>query len=177
MATDLLFDISGIDRDRILFGPEEIRTHNPHRGDMELLDGIIHFDGQALEAMGFHDLAREAFWTAGHIPGYPIFPGALMIEAAAQLSSFCYRERFGPTPGRFFGFGGIDKVKFRGIVRPGERLYLLCTDILLNRRLSRFRVQGLVHDNIVFEGEIIGVAMPLGNNRPADQAEATETSA
>lgn len=161
MPTEPLIDLSRLDLERVLLGPEEIRANNPHRGDMELLDGIIHFEPELLEAVGFHDLSEDAFWTAGHIPGFPIFPGALMIEAAAQLASFCYRRRFGPTPDRFFGFGGIDRIKFRGMARPGDRLYLLCTDVVLNRRHSRFNVQGVGAGRVIFDGEIVGVAMPV----------------
>ncbi len=166
MAESPLFDLSKIDLDKVIYGPEVIRAHNPHRGAMELLDGILHYDGDALEALGFHDAQADAFWTKGHIPNFPIFPGALMIETAAQLSSFCYRKRFGFAGGKFFGFGGIDRIKFRGMVHPGERLYVLCTDIVLNRRYSRFNVQGICNEKIIFDGEIVGVAMPVKTALP-----------
>ena len=156
-----LFDLSSIDLDRVLFDKQAVREHNPHRFEMEFLDGVVYLDPETLDAVGFHDLAADAFWVRGHIPGNPIFPGALMVEAAAQLSSFVYREAFGTEDGRFFGFGGIDKVKFRGVVGPGKRLYMLCRRIVLNRRHSRFAVQAVVDGAIVFEGEIVGVSMPV----------------
>ena len=174
MPVEPLFDISKIDVNELVFGPEVIRDHNPHRGAMELLNGIVHYDGDGLEAMGFHDAPEHAFWFDGHIPGYPIFPGALMIETAAQLSSFCYRKRFGFEGGKFFGFGGIDKIKFRGMVFPGQRLYVLCTDLVLNRRHSRFRVQGICNDRIVFSGEIVGVAMPVKTDLPKGESTAQQ---
>lgn len=161
MPTKPLIDLSELDLDKIVYTKQDIGTRNPHRFEMALLDGIVHFDPETLDAVGYHDLKGDAFWVRGHIPGQPIFPGALMIEAAAQLSSFCYRERFGRDDSRFFGFGGIDKVKFRGMVGPERRLYVICRDIVLNRRHSRFAVQGVCDGRIVFDGEIIGVSMPV----------------
>lgn len=160
MPTELLFDLSRIDIHRDVFNQEEIRRCNPHRHEMELLNGIVHYEPAELVAVGYHQVPASPFWARGHIPGNPIFPGALMIETAAQLSSFCYRKRFGPKE-RFFGFGGIDKVRFRGMVRPGDRLYVICRDIVLNRRHSRFKVQGICNERIVFDGQITGVAIPL----------------
>ncbi len=178
MAAKLLFDLSKINLQTVIFGPDVIRAHNPHRGHMELLHGVVHYDADALEACGFHDTAEDAFWVEGHIPGSPLFPGALMVETAAQLSSFCYRKRFGFEDSKFFGFGGIDKLKFRGVVRPGSRLYVLCTDVVLNRRHSRFNVQGVCDEKIVFDGQIVGVAMPVkaalpGSSGHPEQASAT----
>ncbi|MAG57090.1 MAG: beta-hydroxyacyl-ACP dehydratase [Planctomycetes bacterium] len=161
MPVSPLFDLDQLDLDSVVFDKNAIRSHNPHRFEFELIDAICHFDSETLDAVGYHDLKEDAFWVRGHIPGTPIFPGALMIESAAQLSAFCYRHRFGQESDRFFGFGGIDKLSFRGMASPGQRLWMMCKDIVLNRRRSRFAVQGIVEDRIVFSGEIIGVSMPV----------------
>jgi 3-hydroxyacyl-[acyl-carrier-protein] dehydratase len=165
MPAEMLIDLSTIDLTRMVFDKAAIEARLPHRHEMLLLDGIVWFDHQTLDAIGFHDLKADAFWVRGHIPGMPIFPGALMVECAAQLSSFCYRERFSASDGRFFGFGGIDKVRFRGMVTPGQRLYLICRAIVLNRRHSRFAVQGIAGNKLAFEGEIIGVSMPMAGTK------------
>lgn len=161
MPTSPLHDLSALDLSTVVFDKEAIRANNPHRFEFELLDAIVHFDAETLDAIGYHDLKEDAFWVRGHIPGTPIFPGALMIECGAQLSAFCYRHRFGQDTNRFFGFGGIDKVKFRGMATPGQRLWLLCKDIRLSKRRSIFAIQGIVDDRIVFDGEITGVSMPV----------------
>ena len=161
MPIEPLFDLSAVDLTRGVVPLDEIRACVPHRFEFALLDGIVHFDPVTLNAVGYHDAREDGFWVRGHIPGDPIFPGALMIECAAQLSSYCYRKRFGLEQGKFFGFGGIDKVKFRSMVRPGQRLYVLCKDIKLDRRHSRFAVQGFSEDRFCFEGEIIGVQMAV----------------
>lgn len=160
MAAETFFDLSQIDLTRSVVPIEEIRRIVPHRHEFALLDGIVHFDPETSDAIGYHDLKPDAFWVRGHIPGDPIFPGALMIEAAAQLSSFCFGKKLGLLKDRFFGFGAIDKVKFRSIVRPGQRLYVLCKAEVLNRRYARFLVQGVADGAMCFEGQILGVSMP-----------------
>ncbi len=166
MKSEPLISLDRIDLGRVLYDAEAIRQFNPHRFEMELLDAIVHFDPETLDAVGYHDLDAEAFWVRGHIPGRPIFPGALMVESAAQLSSFCYRQRFSFAD-RFFGFGGIDNVRFRSVAEPGQRIYVICKQIVLNRRHSRFAVQGIVEDRIAFDGEIIGVSIPIAQARAA----------
>lgn len=170
MKPEPLFDLSAVDFDRTIITAEEIRQRNPHRHEMQLLDGLVHFDPETLDAVGYHDLQSDAFWVRGHIPGFPLFPGALMVESAAQLSSFCYRHRY-DAKDRFFGFGGIDKVKFRSMASPGQRFYVLCSRIVLNRRFSRFSVQGMVDGELIFEGEITGVSIPVSADK-ASQAPA-----
>jgi 3-hydroxyacyl-[acyl-carrier-protein] dehydratase len=161
MAQELLHDLASLDPARIVIPKEEIRRLNPHRYEFELLDAVIHFDPGNGLAVGYHDLREDAFWVRGHIPGLPLFPGALMLEAAGQLASLCFRHQFPDNTGRFFGFGGIDKVKFREMASPGQRLFVLCRKLILNRRLSRFAVQGAIEGRSAFEGEITGVSIGL----------------
>lgn len=164
---ELLFDLSKHDLDGGGVSLADIRAVVPHRYEFALLDGVLSYRSDPVEAVGYHDAKPDGFWVRGHIPGSPIFPGCLMVEAAAQLSSYCYRRRFGFDENRFFGFGGIDKVKFRAMVTPGRRLLLLCKEIRLDRRYSRLAVQGLVDGAIAFEGEITGVSMPVKNSTDA----------
>jgi 3-hydroxyacyl-[acyl-carrier-protein] dehydratase len=163
----LLFDLSNHDLSRDVVSIDEIRATVPHRHEFALLDGVLSFKSDPVEAVGYHDAKEDAFWVRGHIPGSPLFPGCLMVEAAAQLSSFCYRKKFGAEKGRFFGFGGIDKVKFRAQVAPGKRLLLLCKEIKLDRRYSRFAVQATVDGAPAFDGEIVGVLMTVSNGEGA----------
>ncbi len=160
---ELLFDLSTHDLSKDAVPLAEIRDAVPHRHEFALLDGVLSIRTDPVEAVGYHDARSDGFWVRGHIPGTPLFPGCLMVEAAAQLSSFCYRRKFGLEAGKFFGFGGIDKVKFRAMVKPGGRLLLLCKEIRLDRRYSRFAVQGLCNGAVTFDGEIVGVMMPLKN--------------
>ena len=157
MPPQFLFDISGIDLNHVAFDKSFISEVNPHRGHFELLDAIVHADEVGERMIGYTDVKEDEFWVAGHIPGRPLFPGVLMMEAAAQLSSF-YVKHIMKWPG-FIGFGGVDKVRFRQAVVPGQRLYILLQKIWVRHGRCGCAVQGLVNGTMVFEGEIIGVKM------------------
>jgi 3-hydroxyacyl-[acyl-carrier-protein] dehydratase len=157
MAPPLLVDLSKIDLGRVLMTVDEIRQYNPHRYEMEMLSGVLHLDPAAGQIVAFKDVRADEFWVRGHIPGRPLLPGVLMIEAAAQMSSLYYK-RVLEDP-RFLGFGGVDGVKFRGQVVPGERLLLLGKAVEIRNRRAVFDTQGVVGDRLVFEARITG--MPI----------------
>ena len=157
MTPKFLADLTGIDVDRPVITLEEIRGVNPHRHEMEQLSGILRFDPDNKLIIGYKDVGREEFWVRGHIPGRPLMPGILMVEAAAQLCTFYYKKCI--PDDRFLGFGGVDKVKFRGTVLPGDKLILIARNIELRPRRATFECQGVVDGRIVFEGIIIGMAV------------------
>jgi 3-hydroxyacyl-[acyl-carrier-protein] dehydratase len=157
MAPQLLFDISGIDLDRVAHGAEEIERVNPHRGVMRLIDGICWISDDRNRAVAFKQVRDDEFWVPGHIPGRPLFPGVLMVEAAAQVASYLTKLRRAEV--NFMGFVGIDDVKFRGQVVPGDKLYIIGEGQEFRQRRSVCKVQGLVRGNLVFEATITG--MPI----------------
>ena len=152
-----LADLSTIDLEYVEAGPQEIRKRNPQRREMEQLDGVICFRPQQKIIVGFKDVRDDEFWARGHIPGRPLLPGVLMCEAAAQLCSYYFRDVV--QTDQFLGFGGLDRVKFRGAVVPGDRLILLARNTELNRRRATFDVQGIVNARVVFEGVVVGMPM------------------
>jgi 3-hydroxyacyl-[acyl-carrier-protein] dehydratase len=152
-----LFDLSTLDFSRVVAGPEEIRRCNPQRYEMEQLDGILHFNLQEGVAVGFKDVRADEFWVRGHIPGRPLLPGVLVCEAAAQLCSYFYKKAFETE--QFLGFGGMEGVKFRGAVVPGDKLILVASKHDLRPRRATFDCQGFVADRMVYEGTINGMPM------------------
>ena len=158
MPPKYLFDISTINLDALLFDQEKVRAANPQRGHMEHLNGILVLDAAQHLVVGFKDVRADEFWARGHMPGYPILPGVLMCEAAAQLCSY-YSITHGHARGDFIGFGGLENVRFRGQVRPGDRLLLIGKATKLHRRQTIFNVQGFVGAKLVFNGDIIGVPL------------------
>jgi 3-hydroxyacyl-[acyl-carrier-protein] dehydratase len=157
MVPSLLFDIAGIDLNQVRVGPAELERVNPHRGAMRLLDGIIHLSPDLNEALAFKDVRPDEFWVPGHIPGRPIYPGVLIIESAAQLASYMTLIRMQGQ--KFMGFAGVDGVKFRGQVVPGDRLLLLGKELEFRPRRSICQAQGLVRGTLVFEATITGMPM------------------
>ncbi|MBI5677615.1 MAG: beta-hydroxyacyl-ACP dehydratase [Planctomycetes bacterium] len=118
---------------------------------------MVKFDPEQGIIVGYKDVSSNEFWVRGHIPGRPLMPGVLMLEAAAQLCTYYYKKT--TQDDRFLGFGGIDKVKFRGKVVPGDRLILIAKNRELRARRAIFDTQGVVDGKLVFEGVIIGMVV------------------
>lgn len=157
MPPQFITDLSTIDLDTVIHDAEEIRQYNPQRGDMEHLNGIVHAHIPTSLIIGFKDVRADEFWVPGHIPGRPLLPGVIMIEAAAQLASFFTRRYLGWTG--FVGFGGLEDCKFRTQVVPGVRMLILCQKIWERHRRVACRVQGVVQGNLAFEATIIGAQL------------------
>jgi len=158
MPPVLNLDPASLDLSRVVADQEAIRRVNPQRFEMEQLNAIVHVDTELHIFAGYKDVRADEFWVRGHMPDYPLFPGVLMCEAAAQLCSY-YIATHGLLQADFVGFGGMENVRFRGQVRPGDRLLLIGKATKLNRRQSIFDVQGFVGSTMVFHAEIYGVPM------------------
>lgn len=157
MPPALLFDLTGIDLEgEPVFDRDAICEVNPQRFEMQQLDGILWYDKARACVLGYKDVTDKEFWVRGHIPGRPLMPGVIQIEAAAQLLSF-FVKRVCEEEG-FVGFGGISHAKFRMAIAPGCRLYLL-GHITEARRGRRYvcDVQGVVSGVLAFEATISGM--------------------
>src|SRR5262245_60071865 len=124
MPPELHLDPAKLDLNQVVADREEIYRVNPQRFEMEQLTTIVFIDPAHLLIAGYKDVGNEEFWVRGHMPDYPIMPGVLMCEAAAQMCSY-YILTQGLMQGDFIGFGGMENVRFRGVVRPGDRLVLV----------------------------------------------------
>ena len=160
MPPPLLFDLSSIDlQAEPVFDREAICKVNPQRFEMQHLDGILWVDKDKRLLLGYKDVTDSEFWIRGHIPGRPLMPGVIMVEAAAQLASFFMKQIY-ELKG-FVGFAGINSEKFRSVVEPGQKLYLLGHITKFKRRRDTAHVttnvQGVVDGAIVFETTISGM--------------------
>jgi len=160
MPPPLLFDLSQIDlKANPVFDKEAIGKVNPQRFEMQQLDGILWYDKEKRLILGYKDVREDEFWIRGHIPGRPVMPAVIMVESAAQLSSFFTKQVYEEKG--FIGFAGIDTAKFRSIVEPGQRLYLLGHITKYKRRKNTthvtISVQGIVENTMVFEAVISGM--------------------
>lgn len=159
MRPDPIFDLTQIelDFDNPLYDIDAIREVNPQRHEMEQLTAILHVDKEKLALVGFKDVSDDEFWVRGHMPDYPLMPGVIMCEAAAQLGGF-YARKFKLMKGDYLGFGGMTDVRFRLPVLPGQRLILMAVVLSVRAgRRTEFGFQGYVDDRLVFSGCMIGV--------------------
>lgn len=158
---DLIVDPAKIDYTQVVADLEAIRRYNRQRDAMEQLTAIVYDDPEMNLCVGYRDTSAEDFWVAGHMPDMPLLPGVLMCEAAAQLCSFhtCRHDLLGCE---VVGFGGLDKVRFRDTVLPGDRLTIVSQITKLRRgRMIVSRFQEFVETRLVCEGEIRAVPLPV----------------
>jgi len=158
MPPPLLFDLSQIDLTaKPVFDKEAICKVNPQRFEMQQLDGILWYDKEKFQILGYKDVTEDEFWVRGHIPERPLMPAVMMVEAGAQLSSFFIRRFYGLEG--FIGFAGIDSAKFRSAVELGQRLLLLGRIIKFKHRKYTCSIQGVVDGTMVFEAVISGMSI------------------
>jgi 3-hydroxyacyl-[acyl-carrier-protein] dehydratase len=164
----MILDPLQVDTNQVVCDREALRKINPQRFEMEQLDAIAFVDRDQHVCIGYKDVRDDEFWVRGHMPDYPLLPGVLMCEAAAQLVSY-YTVTAGLKVGDFVGFGGMENVRFRGVVRPGDRLLLIGKGRRLHRRQTIFNVQGFVGKALVFHADIIGIQMSKRDDSPGDE--------
>ena len=158
---ELIVDLSQIDRDRVIYDIEEIRRVNPQRHEMEQLTAIVYVNPEDKTCVGYKDVTDQEFWVRGHMPTMPLMPGVVMLEAAAQTCSF-FAQKYDLLGAAMVGFGGLEDVRFRDLVVPGDRLYIMCKLIKVRRgRILVSQFQGVVRENVVVEGVIKGIPLPV----------------
>lgn len=136
-----------IDRDRIL-------QLLPHRPPFLLVDRLVECDpGQ--RAVGIHEVRDDAFWTVGHFPGNPVMPGVLIAEALAQVAALIHLTAHPDAAGSTVLLAGMDKLRFRKPVRPGDTLRLVVEATGARRGIYRFSATAFVGEDRVANGEFL----------------------
>jgi len=156
---ELILDFSEYDLNHVVADAEEIRRYNPQRFEMEQLTAICYESDERHTCVGYKDLGPGEFWGRGHMPGMPLMPGVIMCEAAAQLASY-YSHKYKLMEG-VIGFGGLEEVRFRGVVRPGDRFVIVSRLLKLRRSIITCEFQCFVDQNLVCEGVLKGVSLPM----------------
>ena len=100
---------------------EEIMQLLPHRDQMLLLDQVENMDGTAV---GQYTVRGDEFFLQGHFPGNPIVPGVILCEILAQSASVLMQDVM--REGMLSVYTGLNNVKFRSPVRPGDRIETRC---------------------------------------------------
>ncbi len=158
---DLIIDLAEIDLNHIVADLDEIRRHNRQRYEMEQLTAVVYDDPKRLICVGYKDITDHEFWVRGHLPGMPLMPGVIMCEAAAQLCSY-FTHKHDLLGCKVVGFGGMQDVRFRDPVRPGDRLVVVCQQLKVRRgAMIVCRFQAFVGESMVVDGQIKGIPLPI----------------
>ena len=114
---------------------DEIKTFLPHREPMLLLDEVD-LDPQG-NAVGHYTVRGDEWFLQGHFPGNPVVPGVVLCEIIAQTAGALLREQL---PGKTTLYAGMDQVRFRRMVRPGDRVDITCR--ITRRKMNLYVVAG-----------------------------------
>lgn len=133
---------------------KEIFKYIPHRYPFLLVDRIVEINGNE-RIVGIKNVSFNENFFQGHFPNHPVMPGVLVCEAMAQVAAILvYNARGGMNDDKVFVLTGLDKVKFKRTVEPGDQLRMELQ--LLKRRGDFWKMQGVasVDDKVVAQAEI-----------------------
>ena len=133
----------------------------PHRWPFLLVDRIVEYDPDAKRIVGLKAVTATEWFFQGHFPGMPVMPGVIQVEALAQTMAV-YVARQPGFGDRIGLFAGIDEVRFKRVVTPGDTLRLEVTMEKLGSRFGKGRAIATVNGEIACEGLLSFVIPPAG---------------
>jgi 3-hydroxyacyl-[acyl-carrier-protein] dehydratase len=139
----------------------EIERLIPHRWPFLLVDRIIEYDPDAGRIVGVKGITATEWYFQGHFPGLPVMPGVLQVEALAQTMAVYVAKQpgFGDRIGLF---AGIDDLRFKRVVAPGDLLRLEVTMEKLGSRMGRGRGVATVDGEVACQGSLSFIIPPAG---------------
>jgi beta-hydroxyacyl-ACP dehydratase FabZ len=152
-----------------MFGPKEIQEILPHRYPFLLVDRILEL-AVGKRVVGIKNVTINEPFFAGHFPGNPIMPGVLILEAMAQVGGILLVSSLHARgEKKLIYLAGMDKIRFRKPVVPGDQVRFEVEILQTRRQLSRFRGAAYVDGKLVAEAEMSSV---LADRDPSGQASA-----
>ena len=139
----------------------EVLKYLPHREPFLFIDEVIDIDlGNSIHAI--KKVLPEEDYLRGHFPGNPILPGVIIIEALAQASGILGFKTMDKTPqeGSLYVFAGVDNVRFRKRVRPGDTLHLFSKVVNVKRGIWKFDVRAEVNGELACSATIMCADTP-----------------
>ena len=135
---------------------EDIKKYLPHREPFLFVDEVVNID----EENGIHAkklVSEDEYLLQGHFPDNPIFPGVIIIEALGQASGILGFVKMNKTPeeGSIYVLAGVDKVRFRKRVRPGDNIDLYSKVLGEKRGIWKFDCRAELNNEIVRSATIL----------------------
>jgi len=127
----------------------------PHRYPFLLVDRVLEYEaGRSITGLKNVSMGEPCF--QGHFPGEPVMPGVLILEGMAQVGGLlAYLSAPEMIGEKLVYFAGLDRVRFRKVVRPGDQLIFNLEMIKQKTRLTKMRGWALVDDQLVTEAELM----------------------
>lgn len=139
--------------DDVVMDVRQIQAIIPHRPPFLLIDRILEVE-PGVRAVGLKNVTMNEPFFAGHFPDFPVMPGVLIVEALAQVGAAAILM-VEANRGKIAMFAGIDNLRFRGQVTPGDTLTLSVEIIRLKGPIGKGKAVASVDGKTVVEGEIM----------------------
>ncbi|MGI6634253.1 MAG: 3-hydroxyacyl-ACP dehydratase FabZ [Christensenellales bacterium] len=126
----------------------EIKTFLPHREPMLILDSV--FLDKNGDANGEYTVSGEEFFLSGHFPGFPVVPGVILCEIIAQSAGILVMDEL--KKGELPLFIGIENVRFRQMVKPGDTVKTKCKLLRSSGKLVKIKGVAKVNEQVCVDG-------------------------
>lgn len=142
----------------------DIQEYLPHRYPFLLVDRVTETDGNSI--VGYKNVTMNEEFFQGHFPNQPIMPGVLIIEALAQISGILgfIKNNVKPDGNSLFLFAGVEKVRFKKPVVPGDQLVLQSESLMQRANIYKYSCTALVDGQVVASAEITISHQKMSNN-------------
>ena len=137
---------------RAPFGREGIEAIIPHRDPFLFLDEVLELE-PGVRVLARKQVRSDEWFFPGHFPGRPIMPGVIMVEALAQAGAVAVLS-LEENQGKLALFAGIDDVRFKRIVEPGDELTLECAVEAARGPVGKGRAVARVGDELAVRGTL-----------------------
>ncbi len=135
---------------------QDVKNYLPHRYPFLLIDRVLELEvGKSLVAIKNVTFNEPQF--TGHFPEQPIMPGVMIVEALAQATGIlAFKSEVGkPIDGQIYMLVGIDKVRFKRVVEPGDQIRLEVEVMVVKRGIWKFKCRASVEGQTVTTAELM----------------------
>lgn len=138
-----------------MLNKEQIKAIIPHRHPFLLIDSIEELE-VGKRAVGTKHVSADEYYFEGHFPGNPVMPGVLIVEALAQVGAVAILS-MPDHKGKIAYFGGIEKARFKKMVKPGDTLRLEVEIIKLRGNIGTGSATAYLGDSVAASCELMFV--------------------